>query len=519
MQNHSISTKKIVLIFSLTVGLVLLVTAIIYVATHGILKVSNPGSEGYRLILENTQDSESDTSTKKWQIIPSGTYIAEFNNNGMMQQKRVVIPSWLQSVASEFSDTSPQKVTQIASGTLGDITRDSLGNVISFSTTGDSTSTAFIHKLDDPSGTRVDFRTITPSFSFGVVSNGKLVGFQNDTEIPYPLLYGPSFTEQVATLNSATTENIPNIIPTSSVGDEHIGLSYPIENAYINVYEASRFVKRISVDNGFAKTTNGLMIASMSGDYVAVGYGNNSTEIEGDENENEDVSAEQQNKEFIIKIYKLSRDTTKELNLGKGVSINSLSISKDGTRLAVEKNGRLEVYNLQTSEHLFTYFGSAIKTPVWKGNKTLIFNDQLSGLLSYNDQSRVVSTLFQSGILTINTFTVTDNSVLFTATRTSDSGEVRAEFNGYELSLNTKAADNNKLLQALPYQNSSITIRSLNNVIYASPNKVVRPPANTEGAGFYRGEVDEDIKQQVTSYLQKNIPNYTSFEIVYGFNL
>lgn len=519
MQQNVINQRKIVFIFTALVVLTVLIVVIQYVATHGIVKVSKASGTEYVLIpVEGGSYADAEKYKSEQQVVKSGEYILESRDGASMQQKNITVPSWLQTVTASISTVAQQNVKQVASGTLPNITKDASGNIISFSSNG-STQTTFIHTANDPTGTSVSFGNISPSSSFGAVTSGRLVAFQNDSEIPYPYLYGRDFFQPPTRLISNTTEKIPNVVPTAVANDGHFGLSYPIDNAYIDVYNDAQFIKRVSLDKGYAKSTEGRTIASVGGEFVAIGYGNNSTEIEGDEYEDETNPNVDSNRDYVVKIYQLSSPTISEVSLGRGVSVNGLSISANGSRLAVEKNGRLEIYDTSSKKRLFMYEGTSFKTPTWVGDDTLIFSDQLGGMLAYHDKQKEVTSLFGPDILTINSFTVQDNTVLFTATRTKESGGVRADLQGYELDLTAKSPSANKLLSALPYEGQGVKIATVNNIIYASPTGFFRPPPNTEGAGFYEGNVSESVRQKVTSYLRKNIPDYTSYKIVYGFNL
>lgn len=497
------------------------VLSVRFIATHGIIRVTKPSKEASYTVyaLNNTTTDDPVTSSASFQIVAAGDYNVELKNDASLQQKNITVSPWFGSTKVDFSALAQKKVERIAGETLGNIIQSESGQLISFSTTSDSTDTKFIYDHNEPSGNAVTIEPVRPTSSFGKVSNGHLISFENDSEAIHTYVFDTSLTN-ASVLPDSSNGTIPGIITSSVASDNHFGIISQSNSAFLKVYNGTDFVQNIYDASKVSKGSNGYPLAAVSGQVAAIGFGENSQAIEGDENQASDTTATTDIRDFIIKIYSLETGkVTHIINLGKVTTISGFSVSSDGSRLAVMNDRRLEIYNTNTYKRIFSFNGSTFKSPLWIGNDRLIFSDQLNGIIAYDALSRSARSLIAPGVLTLDQFTVYNNKILFTATSERNSQTTHPPTDAYSLSLTTDTTDSNALITKLPYEDNDIKIKTLNNVIYASPNFYKRSSDINTSVGFYATDVDQATKQKVTDYLQKNVSGYKNYALVYGYNL
>ncbi len=88
---------------------------------------------------------------------------------------------------------------------------------------------------------------------------------------------------------------------------------------------------------------------------------------------------------------------------------------------------------------------------------------------------------------------------------------------GYIVSLIKDASDNNTLVKNLPYANRLFKLTSLGNTIYAA--QIVNGFSGPDPEFHVVSAPSEALKSQVKDYLQKNVPGYEKYKLVYGENL
>ena len=526
MQNFNITRKKLLIATIALTGLILVIIGIWFIATHGIVRVKKTGNSSYTIIPFDTDHDEGEKTTASFKIVPSGSYILELKDDTGLQQKNVTVPSWLGSVQVSLA-TTQQKIERIAGETLDHITPLSDGNIASFSTNPNASSLYFVHSKNDPSGNGADIKTITPAQSSGAVTNGQLVSLLSGTESITPYLYGRGFTSPGSPLIGVNaTSSLPHITPTSASNDGHFALSSTDSGNSFDIYENLNRVQSITNLSGVSHDADGNIMASVAGNWTAIGFGKDSQTFLGEGEEGSENGLKENETAYLVKIYDTSKgeanaegdaqpaSVKKTLNLGRDAQVDGISISTDGTRLAVVDARRLTIYNTATFEKLFSYEGTSYSTPIWIGNSKLIFADHLNGVLAYSDKERSVSSLITPGILTVTNMTIDDENIYFTATRESDAGDMRPAIDGYVIHMNTAANDNNILVKKLPYSSDEIIIKTMNGIIYASSAQ--DDPSQATYGGFEAGNVSQDIKNKVEAYLKQNIPDYQKYSIVYG---
>lgn len=514
--NIQLSRKQLITIILAALGILLVTIAVWFFATHGIVRITKQADGEYTFFnLKTEAYADGIKSKSSFMIVGSGEYAIELKQDGNLIQKNFTVPSWLQSVEVNLPTPTQRKVERIAGGTLDNIIERG-GTLYSVSPTGLGGSAVLTHRNNDPSGNASGVKNLAQANSFGVVSNNTLIAFQGGGDVLQPVIYdkGPVANPSIITAPGGDTS--PHIIPSSTTGNNRFAITY--DNAYMQIFEGKNIIQTLGALSDAGKSSLGFTVAAVSSDVAAVGFGADSSEVVGDEHQGEEEEL-QPTGDYLVKIYDLKSGTnTKTLNLGRDIVAENLTITDDGSRIAVESNGRLYIYDTNSSKLLFTFEGSAIKTTIWTSNDQLIFSDQVSGLMRYDNRDRSVTTLFSPGELTVDDFTISGNKLLFTAT--NGSGDVRSSVSGYALYLDQEATDNNALIGKLPYTDNDIKITTLNGVIYASPNAFVKPPDNSNiGLEFYKATLDASIKQKIDNYIKNSIPNSENYQIVYGNNL
>lgn len=494
---------------------IVLICVFAYAATHGRL-VTGEGADGQYTLQKDTGDpAVKITNIKKGTAtLGSGKYIIRYSDGGTESIRYIEVPTFLRSVRATFASVKQRQVDKVAIKTLDHIAA-SPNNTITSVNALQQIGTTFIHPYGDPTGHAKAVGNIFIGSNENFMHNNHFVGFTptNDEGKKQVQRYGLMSQKNETLPKKYPDASATHLIVPATAQTDLFGVSYAKDSATsIDVYKGAEIAHTLNGLENIALGNQGNAVVALSENYAAIGYGDDYT-LEADENPSRDGKTPTAN-EYVIKVYELATGkVAKELKLGKTMLVGSVQINNDASYLSINENNKIIIYDLSTSKPVFSYDTPAVINPQWLNNSELLFGTTAKGVYKLNAKERSATTLFQSSLMNLSEFDVYDNKIFFTAF-SKDAGASSSVADGYIAYLNQEASNANQLLRVPLGKSSQIKFQTLNNIIYAVPNSLnIGGSANAD----YR-VVDPDpvFKEQVSSYLKANLPNWEQYQIVYG---
>ncbi|PLS81064.1 hypothetical protein CYG49_02930 [Candidatus Saccharibacteria bacterium] len=506
--------KKVLKAVSLALGALLLLLLLIFIGTHGIVKIERSNESGtYTLHKLEADKPEGKAFEGGWRIVRSGEYTLVFEGANVSALSSVNVPSFFRSTTASFKDVAPRQVRRVATGTLHELTYGSNTEVLSIS---NNTSTMMLaHRANDPTGMSAEVRP-TPPFSFQkVISNDRLLSLKatDDEEyIPHVFNFKTNAASEIQKVY--VDENFVSTIQGPQVANStNFAVHYGEGNdAKLDVFRDTQLIRTFASLKDTASNEEGLPATSIGNTFTAIGYGEGFVGASDDSHEEQRGDKAGAKRDYLVKLF--SNSTGKEektINLGNVNDVAQFAVPDDGKHVAVQHTTTLSVYNDQ-AKRLFSYDLSYVTDLRWLDNNRLLFDTVDRGIFVLDVSARRATSAFANTPLRVSSFNVTGNQVLFSAFSGSNSVP-----DGYVIDLDTAATDGNALIKKLPYTDGTIALSTLDNIIYAAP--VVSGFTGPDPEFRPVQNIDESTKKAVTDYLQKNIPNYTQYKLVYGENL
>ena len=420
----------------------------------------------------------------------------------------------MRSIRATFTSVKQRQVDKVAIKTLDHIAA-SPNNTITSVNALQQIGTTFIHPYGDPTGFEKNVGNILIGSNENFMHNNHFVGFTYANDEGKKQIQRYSFMSQ-------KNETLPKtyydggathlVVPATAQTDL-FGITYTNDSATsVDVYKGAELAHTLSGLKNIALGNQGNAVVAISDGYVAIGYGDNYT-LEADENPSRDNKTPKAN-EYVIKIYELKTGkVVKELKLGKTMLVGSVQINDDASYLSINEDNKIIIYDLNTSKQVFSYNTPAVINPQWLNNSELLFGTTDKGIYKLNAKERSATTLFQSSLMNLSEFDVYDDKIFFTAF-SKDAATSGSIADGYIAYLNQEASNANQLLRVPLGKSTQIKFQTLNNIIYVVPNSL--DIGGSADADFRVVNPDAIFKQQVSSYLKANLPNWEQYQIVYG---
>ncbi len=513
----------------ISVGLIVLVGTLWFIATHGVLKVDTDikGQYTYRKISDD--ETEKSVSSSSWNFVASGQHEVEFKTaEDMHIIKQVEVPTFLRWATVSFAQVTQRRVEKVASSTLEHIMLGRGDAIVSTNTTR-QTQTFLVHSPDDPTGLNADTRNAPPLVEQAIISNNQLITLAADIsggtieQTPYSL--------QVLDFTRNTTKTVkkdyvlPALVRPSSAHNNVYGVFQGDDGKLsLDVYDGTELRTTFRNLSGAAEGDEGFKVAAISKEFIAVGYGQSyTTPADTDEHSIDADQQKEAEQDYIIRIYDLQTGReVRSINIGRISAVASIQLTDDGKYVSVVRQKGLKVYDTFKSTQVFSYDNSFVMSPQWLNNERLLFGTADNGLYEIDVKTRTASTLFSTTMLRISTFSVVANEVLFTAYSNRPTADSPTP-DGYTVFLDREAADDNALIKKLPYQDEQIKLAALRNTIYAAKLPVESrrdPEGNFLGPEFRPvSPVNKGFRTNVMNYLQENMKDYEQYELVFGENL
>lgn len=524
MDNRSAIRRVIKVIILLCIVAIVAVIGWI-VTTRGFLVIQGEAGT-YYLQQGSGSTIQSIKSTGGRILVSSGTYNVTFRgSDNAVSVTTVTVPNLLQTATTSLPSITPKQVTRAGIATLDSIITIQDGQVISLSST-QPVDTIMVSRPNDPTGLQANMIPLSASLLKPMVTLNQLVGFTTDDSEAVriiPIIY--DFSSTIIPKKQVVGKSYPSVdtlalLPSQQTNSKRFGVySNQGGGGSLDIFEGTKLISTIdnlAVAAGADKTP----VVSFSQTMAAFGSGDDYAGTAADFVRPDTAALPKSTKDYIVTL--ISLDTKKPfrtIKLGKTNAIASLQLSADSTYLSVVKNGgEILVYDTKSSQLVFYQTMPNIMTPVWTPDNQLIFGSAENGLFNVDMKSKNLTTLFSSDKMTFRSFTSTPDRILFTA---STAGAASPD--SYVLEPN-QTATTNDLVRALPYQNSTLKLRALNQTIYAAENDLPVSRRNAAGdfllPGFYASEtVDSGLQAQTVDYLQKNVKDYQRYKIIYGDGL
>lgn len=521
---NNLPLKKVIWLTTGLAAAALLVGGVWYAATHGIMVITN--SEGVRYTLDRSGVTTQQVSegSGSWALVKSGAYQLTLTTQAGQSVQQITVPSFLRSLSVSMPQITPQKIERVAAGTLGSIGLRADGEVLSANIRQQS-NMLLVHPASDPTGLNADTVRIPTYTPPAITQNNRLIALAIDPATNmdvFPAVFdfasGTTTQTKKSYIVSDNVDSSPTPVAASTANTNFFGIYYEEKGTkpMFDVYDNTTLVRTFDNLSGAANAGSTRAVA-LSQKVVAIGYGDDYVLPQGD-----DGGPPPATKEYVVKLFDIASGREfRSVNIGKTNGVAGIGVSRDGSYITVSENNSVKVYDSASSTLVFSY--ASASDMVWRDDTRLLFRAGEKSIFILDTKTRAASSLFLGKRLTLNSFSVYRDQLLFTGYRGErPSGDTPPD--GFILSLSQPSPDNNALIENLPYTDSKIKLTSMRGVVYAARNSgsvSKRDPSGNFLGPEFRPLAAEDasLRADVNNYLSKNFANYRSYRVVLGENL